>query len=119
MFRAGSDWRKLFAAGCIVAILFCACNIIATAQNVELVDVSTMIKRGNLKEAEHRLDGYLQIHPRSVKANTLLGTVYLQQGRFDLAQSALQKAIAQGPTLLEPRVTLADAYGAAGKLDLA
>jgi len=105
--------------GCIVAIAFGAFDIIATAQDTGLVGVSTMIKRGNLKEAERRLDRYLQIHPQSVKANTLLGTVYLRQGRFDLAEPVLRKAITRGPTLLEPRVTLADAYSAAGKLDLA
>jgi tetratricopeptide (TPR) repeat protein len=113
-------WRKAFAAACPVIVLaFCVFNVIASAQRTELVIVSALIKKGNLKEAEHRLDNYLKIHPGSVKANTLLGTVYLRQDRFDLAEPALKKAIALGPTRLEPRVSLADAYSAVGKLDLA
>jgi Flp pilus assembly protein TadD len=104
---------------CIVAIYFCAFTITATAQNAELTSISTMIKHGNLDQAEHHLGAYLRIHPRSAKANTLLGTVYLRQGRFDLAESVLKKTITQDPALLEPRITLADAYVAAGKLDMA
>ena len=122
-FRAGlkssKTWRNSFAVECIVAIAFCAFNVIAAAQSLELVGISKIVEQGNLKEAETRLEKYLQIHPRSVKANTLLGTVYLRQGRFDLAEPVIQKAIAQGPAMLEPRITLADAYSAAGKLDLA
>jgi tetratricopeptide (TPR) repeat protein len=121
IFRAGwrHAWRSALVTGCIVVVVFGALNIVTAAQSSELIDISTIIKSGNLKEAEQRLNGYRKTHPGSVKANTLLATVYLRQGRFELAEPLLKQTIAQAPRQLEPRVTLADAYGAAGKLDLA
>jgi tetratricopeptide (TPR) repeat protein len=72
-----------------------------------------------LQEAEQRLHRYLLKLPHSTRANNLLGTVYLRQGRFEQAEDALQKAIAGAPALVEPRLNLGDAYLAEGKLDLA
>jgi tetratricopeptide (TPR) repeat protein len=72
-----------------------------------------------LPEAEQRLHQYLSKLPRSAKANNLLGTLYLRQGRFEQAEDALQKAITSAPALVEPRLSLGDAYLVEGKLDLA
>lgn len=110
--------REFIASTCIVAVIFCAAHV-ATAQSNELPGISSLIEHGKLQEAEHRLKGYLQIHPRSAKAFNLLGSVYLRQGRFEQAETALKNAIAGAPAFLEPRVTLGDAYLAAGEIDKA
>jgi tetratricopeptide (TPR) repeat protein len=100
-----------------VAIL-CGPNV-SCAQSTELQSISSLIAHGNLQQAEQRLQRYLQTHPRSAKANNLLGGVYLRQGHFDQAEAALQKAVADAPAFLEPRIKLGDAYLAEGKLDAA
>ena len=109
--------RVLACAG-IAAATFILPDV-ATAQSTDLDSISSLVKHGELAEAEQRLQSYLQIHPRSAKGNNLLATIYLRQGHFEQAEAALQKAIAADPTALEPRVTLADAYLAAGKADSA
>jgi tetratricopeptide (TPR) repeat protein len=113
-----SVWREVLACACVVATIFCVPDV-ACAQSTELDGISSLIGHGNLQQAEHRLQRYLQTHPRSAKANNLLGAVYLRQGHFEQAEAVLQKAAAGAPTFLEPRIKLGDAYLAAGKLDSA
>lgn len=113
-----TGWGGFLACAWIFAVFLCAPNV-ACGQNTELDGISSLLEHGNLQQAEHRLLSYLQKHPRSSKANNLLGSVYLRQGHFEQAEAVLQKAVAGAPTLLLPRLTLGDAYLAAGKLDSA
>jgi tetratricopeptide (TPR) repeat protein len=111
-------WREVLAYACVIAAIFCLPDV-ARAQSTELDDVPSLIRHGNLQQAEHRLRRYLQTHPRSAKANNLLGAVYLRQGHFEQAEAVLQKAVLLAPVFLEPRIKLGDAYLAAGELDSA
>ena len=113
-----SAWKEILTCACVVAAISCF-PYIACAQSSELDSISSLIGHGNLQQAEQRLQRYLQTHPRSAKANNLLGAVYLRQGHFEQAEAVLQKAVSAAPTFLEPRIKLADAYLAEGKLDAA
>ncbi|MFI5093329.1 MAG: tetratricopeptide repeat protein [Candidatus Acidiferrales bacterium] len=98
--------------------ILCAPNI-ARPQSAELDHAFSLVQQGKVQEAEQRLLHYLQTRPGSPRANNLLGTIYLRQGRFEQAEVLFQKAVAEAPKFLEPRVNLGEAYLAAGKLDLA
>jgi tetratricopeptide (TPR) repeat protein len=89
------------------------------AQTGELAGISALIEQGKLQEAEQRLHRYLEKSPRSAKANTLLGEVYLREGHFTEAEGALEKAVATAPAAVVPRLTLGDVLVAEGKLDAA
>jgi tetratricopeptide (TPR) repeat protein len=91
----------------------------AGAQTSELAGISALIEQGKLGEAEQRLHRYLEKLPRSARANTLLGEVYLRERHFPEAESALEKAVAAAPGSVVPRLTLGDALVAEGKLDRA
>jgi tetratricopeptide (TPR) repeat protein len=89
------------------------------AQTSDLAAIATLIQKGNLQEAERRLQSYLKIHPHSGKANSLLGRVYLHQGKVQLAEKTLQKAVAEAPASLYAHIGLGDVYAVQGKFDSA
>jgi len=112
----GRVWN--LALACVVIALGLVPSI-AVAQRAELDVISSLIQQKKLDEAERRLHGYLQTHSASARANNLLGTVYLMEGRPEQAEAVFETAIAQAPTLVEPRVNQGDAFLAAGKPDSA
>ena len=89
------------------------------AQNGELGAVSALVQQGELPKAERKLLAYLKLHPHSARANTLLGNVYMREGKPQLAIEVLQKAVGDMPGDLDAHLALADAQLAAGKLDQA
>jgi tetratricopeptide (TPR) repeat protein len=113
-----SAWKEIFACACLI-LAFGFGPRIAFAQRADFDVILSLIRQRKLQDAEHRLQRYLQTHPASAKANSLLGTVYLMEGRFEQAEAMLERAIAKAPTLIEPRVSLGDAFLAAGKPDSA
>jgi tetratricopeptide (TPR) repeat protein len=91
----------------------------AVAQSSELAGIAALVQQGRFAEAEHQLQRYLAKSPHAVKANELLGEVYIGEGHPERAEEVLKKAIAAAPGLTEPRMDLGDAYVAEGKLDSA
>ena len=79
------------------------------SQSTELTNIAKLLDRVDLVSAEARLKRYLLTHPRSPRANQLLGTLYLRQGRPDQAEIALRKALEAAPAKVEVRLALGDA----------
>lgn len=55
----------------------------------------------------------------AAQANLNLGVAYLRQERFDLAVTALQRALAQDPRLVSAHSTIALAHDRLGNIDAA
>ncbi|MCB1693124.1 MAG: tetratricopeptide repeat protein, partial [Pseudomonadales bacterium] len=60
--------------------------------------ITVVTLTGDLEGAEARLKKLLETHPESVDAFTLLGAVYVRQGRYDDAESALTDAVSRMPS---------------------
>lgn len=102
-----------------VALTLLGSPVSTSGQRPELPAINSLIRRGNLPEADRRLNLYLKTHPRSPKANELLGTLCMQQGRFQQAEKAFQHAVELEPSLLNAHIGLGDALIGNGKFDAA
>jgi len=112
--------RKRVSTLLLVAIIlpiFFSSRVPANAQSKELNAIGNLIEQEKLPEAQRRLAIYLQTHPRSAKANLLLGNVALRQKNFAGAEKALRSAVALQPSLLDAHIALGDAYLAQSKFE--
>jgi Flp pilus assembly protein TadD len=70
---------------------------------------------GRLDQARERLAAAVEVEPRSVEANSLLGKILLKQGKAADAVAPLEAAIALKPNDSNTRFLLARAYQQAGR----
>jgi len=67
----------------------------------QLPEIQQMLSRGQLKEAEAKLNELAQQHPEPPGTERLLGTIHYQRNDFAAADAAFERAIAQNPGDLE------------------
>jgi predicted Zn-dependent protease len=67
----------------------------------QLPEIQKLLSRGQLKEAEARLNALAQQHPEPPGTERLLGTIHYQRNEFADADAAFQRAIAQDSGDLE------------------
>lgn len=74
------------------------------------------LQRGDLKSAEARFLEVLETDPDQAFANLHLGNIFLATGRIDLAFSALNRAIASKPDLVQAYLLLANLHERQGNI---
>ena len=74
-------------------------------------------QQGNLKDAESCYRETLRIDPNNVNANNLLGVIYLQVQRYDVAIPLFQKAIEIKPDFSEAYYNMGSSLQTIGSLD--
>ena len=79
----------------------------------ELREASRALGAGDLDTAAALAKKGLAEAPHSVPGINLLGVVYTQQGKYDLAIEQFRKALAIQPNSVESRINLATAFAAA------
>ena len=67
----------------------------------QLPEIHQMLARGQLKEAEAKLNELAAQHPEPAGTERLLGTIHYQRNEFALADTAFARAIAQNPDDLD------------------
>jgi len=107
MRRVGSCRRRarLLGLPCLIAFALFPAVAQQAAKSPDapkqLPDIQQMLSRGQLKEAEAKLNALAQEHPEPPGTERLLGTIYYQRNDFAAADADFQRAIAQDHDDLE------------------
>ena len=112
----GNAWRHVT----IGLLAFCALPAATSAADSDSQKVersATLIRTGNLDEAEGILWEVLSIHPDDAEALNLLASIRLQQKRLTESETLLHRVISLAPELLTARVNLARVFNAQGQTD--
>ena len=113
--RARTTGWRFACASSLLALTILGAPPQIGAQTSDLATVSSLIQQGKLREAERRLQNYLEIHPHSAKARSLLGDIYIAEGKFDDALIAYQAAAKISPQDPHTNLALAKLYLGAGE----
>ncbi len=90
--RRGNRLRQAFLFGFSILLAPVCCSSLRAAQ-ADLERAASLIRQGNLQEAETELREALKAEPNSVQALHLLGLVYQREERFGEAESTLRRAV--------------------------
>lgn len=98
-----------------------ACTLLATTSFAvradELQDVSRLVSRGRLDEAERRADAFLAQRPKDAQMRFLKGTILAQRGKRDEAAAIFTALTQEFPELPEPYNNLAAIDASRGEYD--
>jgi tetratricopeptide (TPR) repeat protein len=100
-------WRisRLFFNASTIGLL--ASTFAVMAQRPEALQrAQGLLARGQVDEASHMLQAFLQRHPNDADAWALLGVVRVQQGEHDKAEDSFHKALAIQPHLTSAETNL-------------
>ena len=110
MVRKSSRLRRMQLAGCVSLVAFGLLPAALAQQTAkapaakdlqQLPEIQQMLSRGQLKEAEAKLNELAAQHPEPAGTERLLGTIHYQRNEFAAADTAFGRAIAQNPEDLE------------------
>jgi tetratricopeptide (TPR) repeat protein len=107
-------------AGAIVAFQAAAARDSITRTGIEtgaITQAATAFRNGDLSDAAQRLNTAIELAPDRAEPHRLLGLVQLAARRYDEAIDAMRAAIRIDPRDERPRIDLADALVASGRLD--
>jgi tetratricopeptide (TPR) repeat protein len=99
-------------------VLFSAIAVCADARQ-SLDRAANLVQQGDLKRAEAEARLALSDPATSAAANSVLGTIRLQQNRLQESVAFFQKAIRLEPRLIGAHLSLGHAYSLQGKSELA
>lgn len=87
------------------------------ALGLGLTELIELISNGDLAAARTRAGSLLERYPEQAELWRLSGICALQQGEFDAAQDALDRALALAPNSIESLCNMASVHTARGRLD--
>ena len=92
---------------------------VASSQINHVELAARLLNQGQAEQAEVEARKALQDPPTRALALAMLGTIRLQQGKYDESTSFLTQALALNPNLVGARTSLGNAYAFQGKTELA
>jgi tetratricopeptide (TPR) repeat protein len=105
---------------CLAKLLLCSlllvCQPMALAQMDHIAAAARLLNQGQLDAAAGEAEAALQVPQTRPLALAMLGTIRLQQGRYEDSERLLTQSLRLNPNLVGARITLGDAYLVQNKL---
>jgi tetratricopeptide (TPR) repeat protein len=102
-----------------LCVMFLVVPNVFSAQVNHIESASRLLSEGNAEQAEAEARQALGTPATRALALAMLGTIRLQQGKYEDSTNFLMQALALNPRLVGARTTLGDAYFLEGKPELA
>ncbi len=106
-------------SGLLLVLTILVCPAILCAQMDQIQAAAGLLSQGKLQQAEARARIALHDPDTRPLALAMLGTIRLQQQKYNQSINFLTRALALNPHLVGARTTLGDAYVFQGKTELA